>query len=143
MLRYFQTSFEKINDLKEERLRDQFAKDPDCSLNANYYEKTEKNEWGIESHLDKGLITLLYQDQTGGLEAEYEGKWYPIPPIEGTLVIIIGRMLEHFTHGVAKAAWHRVKAHKGDRISWPFFLNPSFDAKFGRLDEFKWVKITK
>ena len=92
------------------------------------------------------------QDDVGGLEVEYNGKWYPITPIPGTLIINLGRMLEYFTYGVAKGkskenmvhydkilgAWHRVKAHKTERFSWPFFMNPSMDAHFARLEEFQY-----
>ena len=35
-------------------------------------------------------------------------------------------------------AWHRVKAHKTERFSWPMFINPSMDAHFCRLEEFKY-----
>ena len=42
------------------------------------------------------------QDSTGGLEVEYKGKWYPITPVPGTLIVNLGRMLEYFTYGIAK-----------------------------------------
>ena len=45
---------------------------------SNYYDITPAGEWGIEEHLDKGLITLLMQDNTGGLEVKYKNEWYPV-----------------------------------------------------------------
>ena len=81
-------------------------------LHGNYYDKTPAGEWGIESHLDKGLITILMQDDTGGLEVQYKDTWYPLTPIKGSLIINLGRMLEYFTYGVAKGKFSHLQFQK-------------------------------
>ena len=62
-------------------------------------------------HFDSGLITLLYQDNVGGLEVQRpsDGKWIPIAPQEDVFVINTGRAMERITNGEAHATKHRVR----------------------------------
>ena len=62
-------------------------------------------------HFDSGLITLLYQDNVGGLEVQRpsDGKWIPIAPQDDVFVINTGRAMERITNGVAHATKHRVR----------------------------------
>jgi hypothetical protein len=50
--------------------------------------------WGVGEHTDYGLLTLLAQDDIGGLEVKTPQGWIPAPPIPGTLVCNIGDMLD-------------------------------------------------
>lgn len=85
---------------------------------------------GVRAHTDPGTVTLLSQDEVGGLEVLMpSGDWYAVPPIPGTYVINIGEMLKIWTDGVFAATPHRVINRFGvDRYSVPFFANPDFDA---------------
>jgi isopenicillin N synthase-like dioxygenase len=86
-------------------------------------------EWGVGEHADYGLLTLLYQDEVGGLQVKYDSCWIDVPPVPGSLVINVGDMLERLTSGRYKSASHRVINHSGrPRLAMPFFFDPRFDA---------------
>lgn len=85
--------------------------------------------WGVGEHTDYGLLTLLKQDDRGGLEVKTPTGWLDAPPIAGTLVCNLGDMLDRLTGGRFRSTPHRVHNRSGkSRYSWPFFLDPSFDA---------------
>jgi isopenicillin N synthase-like dioxygenase len=86
--------------------------------------------WGVAEHTDYGLLTLLIQDDTGGLEVHTADGWTPVPPAPGAIVCNLGDMLDRMTGGRYHATPHRVRAPRsGDRISCPFFFDPSWDAR--------------
>jgi isopenicillin N synthase-like dioxygenase len=84
---------------------------------------------GVGEHTDYGLLTLLYQDDVGGLQVKHGSSWLDVPHVPGTFVINLGDMLERLTSGRYTSALHRVSNSSGrSRISMPFFFDPSFDA---------------
>lgn len=87
---------------------------------------------GVGLHADYGFVTLLLQDEVGGLEVLPPGTDTPIPvkPIPGALVVNLGEMLEVATRGYLAATIHRVQAPQPgvDRYSVPFFWSPRLDA---------------
>src|SRR5918996_1644744 len=86
--------------------------------------------WGVGEHTDYGLLTILKQDDTGGLEVKSKGGWIPAPPLPGAFLCNIGDMLDRMTAGQYKSTPHRVQnVTRRDRISFPFFFDPNFDAK--------------
>jgi isopenicillin N synthase-like dioxygenase len=92
--------------------------------------------WGVGEHTDYGLVTLLAQDDSGGLQVAGPGGWIDAPPIPGTLVCNIGDMLDRLTGGWYKSTPHRVRNLSGHgRLSFPFFLDPGFDAEVPPLPD--------
>lgn len=86
-------------------------------------------EWGVGEHTDYGLLTLLAQDDCGGLQVKSHAGWIEAPPINGTLVCNIGDMLDRLTGGFYRSTPHRVRNVSGrERLSFPLFFDPSFDA---------------
>ncbi len=84
---------------------------------------------GVGEHTDYGLLTVLYQDDVGGLQVRYRNEWLDVPPVPGSFVVNIGDMLERITSGRYPSALHRVLNRAGRaRLSMPFFFDPSFDA---------------
>ena len=87
---------------------------------------------GVGSHADYGFVTLLLQDDVGGLEVLPPGaaSWVPVEPLPGALVVNLGEMLEVATEGYLAATIHRVQAPPPgvDRYSVPFFWSPRLDA---------------
>ena len=86
---------------------------------------------GVGAHKDSDLLSLILQDNEGGLEVELaNGEWLQAPPQPGTFIVNIGELLEVATSGYFKAAIHRVVSpHSGrDRLSAAFFLGAQLDA---------------
>lgn len=94
------------------------------------YPPTSPGNWGVAEHTDYGLLTLLAQDDVGGLEVKGRTDWVPAPPIPGALVCNIGDMLERLTGGRFVSTPHRVVNRAGrERLSFPFFYDPDFAAR--------------
>jgi len=90
---------------------------------------------GVAPHVDFSWITLLLQDDTGGLEIrDSDGAWFAVPPIPGTLVVNMGEILQYATRGYFPAAPHRVINGARSRVSLPFFLNPALDTRVRPID---------
>ncbi len=88
-----------------------------------------ENELGVGAHTDYGLLTLLRQDEIGGLEVWHQDRWLSAPPVPDSFVCNVGDMLERLTAGRYVSALHRVRnVSTQDRVSMPLFLDPSFDA---------------
>jgi isopenicillin N synthase-like dioxygenase len=85
---------------------------------------------GVGPHADWNFLTLLLQDDTGGLQARPagSGRWIDVSPIDGALIVNIGEMLEVATHGYLVATPHRVLpcAPGGTRDSIAFFWAPGW-----------------
>jgi isopenicillin N synthase-like dioxygenase len=95
---------------------------------------TDPERWGVGEHTDYGLLTLLGQDSNGGLQVRTPAGWVDAPPRPGRIVCNLGDMLERLTGGRYRSTPHRVRNTGGaDRLSFPFFLDPSWDAAVDRL----------
>jgi len=91
--------------------------------------------WGVGEHTDYGLLTILLQDDTGGLEVKSGSSWIAAPPIPGSFVCNIGDMLDRMTGGIYRSTPHRVRnPAPRDRLSFPFFFDPNFFARVGPID---------
>jgi isopenicillin N synthase-like dioxygenase len=92
--------------------------------------------WGVGEHSDYGLLTLLAQDGSGGLQVKSPGGWIDAPPLPGTLVCNIGDMLDRLTGGWYRSTPHRVRNDAGvSRLSFPYFFDPDFAAEMVPLPE--------
>jgi len=99
-----------------------------------HYPPAPADEWGVGEHTDYGLLTLLAQDTSGGLEVRTPRGWVAAPPLPGTFVCNIGDVLERVTGGTYRSTPHRVRNTSGrDRLSYPFFLDPGFEVEISAL----------
>src|SRR5262249_15711864 len=90
----------------------------------------QERGWGVGEHTDYGLLTILKQDKTGGLQVKARSGWVEARPIEGAFVCNIGDMLDRMTGGEYRSTPHRVmNASAHDRLSFPFFFDPNFNAE--------------
>jgi isopenicillin N synthase-like dioxygenase len=85
-------------------------------------------------HTDSGFVTLLAQDGVPGLQARARtGEWIDVPPLEGTLVVNFGQVLERWSAGRIRATEHRVLGVDRERFSIPFFYEARADATIAPL----------
>ncbi|WCJ38371.1 2-oxoglutarate (2OG) and Fe(II)-dependent oxygenase superfamily protein [Euphorbia peplus] len=93
-----------------------------------YYPKCPEPSltYGAIRHCDPGLLTILVQDQVGGLQFLKDGEWVGIGPLPNSLVVNIGYQLQVISNNILTSAEHRaVTNSKEDRISCAFFIKPS------------------
>jgi isopenicillin N synthase-like dioxygenase len=96
----------------------------------NYPPPRDPTLWSVGEHTDYGLLTMLWQDDAGGLEVKSRSRWVPAPPVPGSLVCNIGDMLDRMTRGLFRSTPHRVRnPAPRDRLSFPFFFDPGFFAR--------------
>ncbi|GLJ41146.1 hypothetical protein SUGI_0852170 [Cryptomeria japonica] len=86
---------------------------------ANMSSEEEK----ILSHTDMGCLTILYQDDVGGLQIRsQEGEWFNIKPLSNAFVINLGDSFKAWSNGRYRSADHRVVCRGCRyRISIAFF----------------------
>jgi isopenicillin N synthase-like dioxygenase len=109
-----------------------YTADPTILFRIFHYPPStpQASGWGVGEHTDYGLLTLLAQDDSGGLQIAAPEGWIDAPPIPGTLVCNIGDMLDRLTGGWYRSTPHRVRNLAGHgRLSFPFFLDPGFAAE--------------
>jgi isopenicillin N synthase-like dioxygenase len=110
--------------------------DPNVSLRLLHYpphpENARANQLGAGAHTDWGSITVLAQDDCGGLEVQTAGgDWVRAEPIEGTFVVNIGDLLALWTNDDYRSTPHRVLNNISgrDRYSVAFFYDPDYHAR--------------
>ncbi|EXJ83330.1 hypothetical protein A1O1_06951 [Capronia coronata CBS 617.96] len=116
---------------------DRFASDPDglAALRSHHYPPTPVDVTGrtrgAGAHTDFGALTLLLQDDVGGLEVLHRASdtWHPVTPVEGAYVMNIGDLLERWTNGHYKSTMHRVLSPLSlkDRYTCAYFNEGELD----------------
>lgn len=90
------------------------------------------NQLGAGAHTDWGVITLLAQDENGGLEVKNaDGEWLRATPIPGTFVVNLGDMISRWTNDLYHSTMHRVlnNVTGGDRYSMALFYNVHYETR--------------
>ncbi|MEM7173510.1 MAG: 2-oxoglutarate and iron-dependent oxygenase domain-containing protein [Pseudomonadota bacterium] len=92
-------------------------------------QRPETGLFGSAPHTDYGFLTLLAQDEVGGLEVRNKaGRWIPAPPLADAFVLNVGDILSRWSGGRLASTPHRVRNLSiQDRYSFPFFFDPDVD----------------
>ncbi|KAK8957069.1 1-aminocyclopropane-1-carboxylate oxidase 1 [Platanthera zijinensis] len=66
------------------------------NITIRYYSPCPQLELalGLQSHSDMGVISLLIQDDVGGLEVLKDGEWILAKPLSDTIIVILADQTE-------------------------------------------------
>jgi len=102
-----------------------------CYLRMNRYPPCPNYSklFGLMPHTDSDFLTVLHEDQVGGLQLVKDGKWIAVKPNPKALLINIGDLFQAWSNGVYKSVEHRVVANEvAERFSTAYFFCSSNDA---------------
>ena len=113
--------------LPDKHFAQSYLRRPTTLFRVFRYPPAAAGRWGVGEHTDYGLLTLLAQDDCGGLQVRTDTGWIEAPPVAGTLVCNVGDMLERLSGGAL-----RVGAASG--LEWqrarPLFLPALLRSRF-------------
>jgi isopenicillin N synthase-like dioxygenase len=107
----------------------EYTSDPLILFRIFNYPPASAAGFGVGEHTDYGLLTILRQDDSGGLQIKAQSNWLDAEPIPNSFVCNVGDMLDRLTGGRYLSAPHRVRNSTGkSRMSFAFFFDPNFNA---------------
>ena len=130
-------------NLPESYFTDRHPQQADYGLLHRYYEVSEPTQPGearFEEHTDWGSLSLLFQDENGGLEVcTNAGEWIAAPPLPNTPIVFIADVMQRWTNDQFLATKHRVLMPANvsslpERYSLAFFLSPNDDTEIACIE---------
>jgi isopenicillin N synthase-like dioxygenase len=117
----------------EETFFDAMVAEPFALMCLNHYPPqpvaAPAGQLGAGAHTDWGGVTLLLQDELGGLEVRnVSGEWVRADPVPGTFVVNLGDMIQRWTNDLYISNMHRVlnRQRARSRLSVALFFNPDY-----------------
>ncbi|KAG8362978.1 hypothetical protein BUALT_Bualt15G0032600 [Buddleja alternifolia] len=117
-----------------------FIKDQTSFMRLNYYPACPAPELalGLGRHKDAGALTILAQDDVGGLEVKRkcDGEWIFVKPTPDAYIVNVGDLIQVWSNNKYESVEHRVTVNaEKERFSIPFFINPSHNVWVEPLEE--------
>jgi len=114
---------------------DAFTRQPTCVTRLLHYPPAPAvvlpGQIGCGAHTDWGALTLLAQDDAGGLQVQRaDGRWLDVEPVPGAFVVNIGDMTRRWTNDRWRSTMHRVVPRRVgiERWSIAYFFDLDADA---------------
>lgn len=133
--------FERALELPPGAL-EHYHRHPTCTTRLLHYPPqpalAEPGQIGCGAHTDWGALTLLAQDDAGGLQVHSGGEsgdWVDIPPQAGAFVVNVGDMMPRWTNDRWRSTMHRVINRLTGRGRWSiaYFYDLDADASIAPL----------
>ncbi|KAK1414476.1 hypothetical protein QVD17_30221 [Tagetes erecta] len=107
-----------------------FFKDQTTFVRLNHYPPCLAPDLalGVGRHKDAGALTILAQDDVGGLEVKRktDGEWIFVKPTPDAFIINVGDIIQVWSNDTYESVEHRVRVNSTrERFSIPFFMNPA------------------
>ncbi|KAE8008956.1 hypothetical protein FH972_005414 [Carpinus fangiana] len=117
-----------------------FFKDQTSFIRLNHYPHcpTPHLALGVGRHKDAGALTILAQDDVGGLEVKRktDGEWIRVNPTADAYIINVGDIIQVWSNDKYESVDHRVVVNsKKERFSIPFLFNPAHYTLVKPLEE--------
>ncbi|QCE11425.1 probable 2-oxoglutarate-dependent dioxygenase At5g05600 [Vigna unguiculata] len=126
--------------LEAKRFEEFFVKDQTSFVRFNHYPPCPYPHLalGVGRHKDGGALTILAQDEVGGLEVKRKAdqEWVPVKPTPDAYIINVGDIVQVWSNDLYESVEHRVMVNsEKERFSIPFFFNPAHDTEVKPLEE--------
>ncbi|GFP93975.1 gibberellin 2-beta-dioxygenase 8 [Phtheirospermum japonicum] len=118
---------QKMEDFEETICCDEST----CFLRLNKYPTCPVSPeiYGMVPHTDSDFLTIVHQDQVGGLQLMKDSKWVAVKPNKDALIVNIGDLFQAWSNNLYKSVEHKVMGNpKMKRFSVAYFLCPSYDS---------------
>ncbi|XP_010535382.1 PREDICTED: gibberellin 2-beta-dioxygenase 8 [Tarenaya hassleriana] len=127
--RVAETLFEAIlRNLNLDIKRSEYLSEATGLVRVYRYPGISGEALGMEVHTDSSVLSILSQDQVGGLEFIKDGEWFHVQPLPNTLIVNLGDMMQAISNDEYRSVEHRVGMRKGrERQSICYFVFPEKD----------------
>ncbi|POO03042.1 Oxoglutarate/iron-dependent dioxygenase [Trema orientale] len=117
-----------------------FFKDQTSSIRFNHYPSCPIPHLalGVGQHKDIGVLTVLAQDDVGGLQVrrKIDGEWISVKPTPDAYIVNVGQIMQVWSNDKYESVEHRVMVNsEKERFSIPFFLTPAHYTMVKPLEE--------
>ncbi|CAI9765545.1 unnamed protein product [Fraxinus pennsylvanica] len=117
-----------------------FFKDNTSYIRLNHYPPCPSPHLvlGVGRHKDAGALSILAQDEVGGLEVKRktDGEWILVKPTPNAYIVNVGDIIQVWSNDKYESVEHRAMVNsEKERFSIPFFVHPAHYTWVGPLEE--------
>ncbi|KAI5075450.1 hypothetical protein GOP47_0009526 [Adiantum capillus-veneris] len=126
-------------EVSPDAFQESFGDHINLAFRVNFYPPCPQPDLtlGLAAHSDPGGLTILLQDEhVSGLQVRRHGKWVPVKPTPGGLIVNLGDQIQIMSNGIYKSVEHRAVVNRDqDRVSIAAFFSPSNEKEVGPMKE--------